>query len=177
MAQFIALIYGKYFLTTSLTAAAPRNDLDLFYQLTQYRIIDQAIADAALVSFHRHCWYLTQELVPLALCDPALTPNERQQIARALDNEQCPDEFPPHKPDFPIVMLVNGVKPPLSTFVGPNSWLLFHLLDLPTHDVRIVTKIIIRGTQKNAHNSFENQYLKKNLLPMEPRRWCGSIGG
>ena len=94
MAQFIARIYGKYFLTTSLSAAAPRNDLNLFHLLTLYRVIGQTIADEALVSFHIHCWNLTQELVPLALCDDNMTSNDKQQIAYALANEQCPAEFP-----------------------------------------------------------------------------------
>ena len=90
MSPFIALIYGKYFLTTgtSLAAAVPSNDLDLFNLLTQYRVIDQTITDAALVSFHRHCWHLTQELVSLALSDEKLSSSERQQITHALANEQ-----------------------------------------------------------------------------------------
>lgn len=54
---------------------------------------------------------------------------DKEAIATALRQIVRPHGFPPGKPAFPI----QRQDSPLSSLVGPNSWLLFHLLGTNGH--------------------------------------------
>ena len=57
----------SWWFTAPVPASAPSNDLILINKLIQYRQIDKDLADAALLAFSRHLWFLTEELVVLGL--------------------------------------------------------------------------------------------------------------
>ena len=54
-------------MTCSSAADAPWNDLQLFCKLLQYEAVNANIAKSTIRAFQRHLWYLTAEMVPLAL--------------------------------------------------------------------------------------------------------------
>ena len=83
-----------------------------------------AIAQAVKLSLRRHLWYLTQELVVFALFDNSLDRDVRSSMAEHLLQNQRPQQFMPGKPAFPQM---NNVAT-LTQFIGPRSWLLFHLM-------------------------------------------------
>ena len=60
LAQYIALIHVPYFLQALLSSAAPRLDLALWQDVTEYENIDEEIANAVKSSIKRQPWYLTQ---------------------------------------------------------------------------------------------------------------------
>ena len=83
---------------------------------------------AALQSVKRHLWYLTEECVIFSLFDDELEDAERQRIAQNLLQYPVPGQFTTGKPVFPDHNVLNGDS--LVNFVGPRSWLLFHLTGL-----------------------------------------------
>ena len=140
LAKFVFLLYGKYFLTTPLSTAAPRNDIEFWYDLQKYRAVDMEVGDAALVSARRHLWYLTPELVVLALFDADLPDDEKKLMAQTLSHIPKPAAFIPGKPGQPAVNPVAAslteIKPNLATFISSRSWLIFHLIDAETQWLR-----------------------------------------
>lgn len=76
------------------------------------------------MSIKRHLWYLTEELVVFALFDPNVPNETKNAMARALRATNGPDAFQPGKPVFPAQRLEA-----MEGLVGPNSWLLFKLLN------------------------------------------------
>ena len=78
-------------------------------------------------------WYLTEDLVPLALFDDkGLDKETRSKIANSI--VKCEDQGKSvkrrstgfGKPDFPKV----DIKKEIASFVGPDSWTFFRALDI-----------------------------------------------
>ena len=51
------------------SAAAPSNDLRLYKALVRCKAVDSTLATAAMNTFGRHLWYLSEHLVAVALFD------------------------------------------------------------------------------------------------------------
>ena len=85
----------------------------------------------------RHLWYLTSELIVLALASDELPESELKKLATTLISVPRPETFTPGKPVFPgprftqnDTIWTNDNLPSLSSFVSDRSWLMFHLLEL-----------------------------------------------
>lgn len=85
------------------------------------------MAQAVWESCKRHLWYLTEELVALALFDEELSDFTRAFLATSLWNTPRPSSFTLGKPKFPPV---RDQLPSLPSLIGPRSWLLFSLIGL-----------------------------------------------
>ena len=85
------------------------------------------MARAVKVSILRHSWYLSEQLVVFALFYNGVDAEIRAEMATTLHNIPRPVAFPVGKPGFPLALLRAGTAT-LPQLVGPNSWLLFHLL-------------------------------------------------
>ncbi len=130
MAKFIAIYYTPWFLQARLASKAPQLDIQLWKDMCYYENVDSDIGSQVKISLLRHLWYLTQELVVFALFDRDLPDETKQQIASTLRRVQRPATFPPGKPIFPKEKLEQaGSNIQLKELIGPQSWLLFHLLD------------------------------------------------
>jgi hypothetical protein len=77
-------------------------------------------------------WYLSQELVVMALCDPGTTVEDKEAIAEALVSSDRPQHFDPEPTVHQTEMLIGKAadEPHLAHFVGPRSWILFDILDV-----------------------------------------------
>jgi len=64
---FVTHVYCIWWQTCKKTVDAPWHDLQLYKRLMQYKMIDKNIAQSATRDLNRHRWYLTAEMVPLAL--------------------------------------------------------------------------------------------------------------
>ena len=126
MVLFVLSLYGKYFLQSSLTVSAPRLDIQFIKQLTMYQNIDRDISECVLKSVVRHLWYLTPELIPLALFDNAVSDDEKKQLAKQLTEISVPQTFKSGKPSF--VKLVETIDNHMihnlsfADLVDENSW-------------------------------------------------------
>ena len=124
MVLFILALYGKYFLQSSLTVAAPKLDMVFINNLNMFKNIDIGIANCVLHSVKRHLWYLTPELIPLSLFDKDVSIEAKQQIARKLTQISVPENFQSGKPSFAkiIDMINNDNLSCLAELVDENSW-------------------------------------------------------
>ena len=71
--KFVVYTYIPWWLCAPVPAAAPANDLKLINDLEWYKENENVdMAESALKAMNRHTWYLTEELIPLALFDTSL---------------------------------------------------------------------------------------------------------
>lgn len=95
---------------------------------------DRELAEAVLKSVYRHMWYLSEELVVLALADKECDVDVRSRMAAQLLVTPRPAAFKPGKPAMKAYLLENAPAdtPQLYHFIGKRSWLFFHLFHLQT---------------------------------------------
>ena len=76
----------------------------------------------------RHCWWLSDRSIPLALFSRAATDDDLSALAAAmLVAKETKEPVEPRKPDFPQLK----ANKKLHKFIGPESWILFdHLGEL-----------------------------------------------
>lgn len=133
IAKFVFFLYAKYFLQAMIPAAAPRHDLELWENVQQFLVCDPQLVEGVIVSIQRHLWYLSEELVPLSLCDDLTSDLQKAAIVRKMLEAGRPQAFAPQKPVMKSHLLTNKVKGQvqLSHFAGERSWLMFERLDVP----------------------------------------------
>jgi len=89
-------------------------------------------------ALNRHLWYLTAEMVPLALFSHDVPETERRALADALLDAKQPTLQTPlnqfgagwGKPKFPSVTI--SMRTRLCELVGVDSWFTLHLLQPPS---------------------------------------------
>jgi hypothetical protein len=130
LTEFILLFYAKYWFTTPLASSAARHDLEFISSITQYRLINPKLAYEVLSCTYRHLWYLTPQLVTLALTDTGLEDSSREKMARVL-HSQDRVKVKTGKPVFPVLPYgATKSREDMSSMVGEGSWLIFDLLKL-----------------------------------------------
>jgi len=67
-------------------AAAPANDLAWLKKMTLYD--DKDISNAAVKTFSRHLWYLSETLVPLSVFDENISVSIKRDMVKALNNKE-----------------------------------------------------------------------------------------
>ena len=83
-ANFATLIYSQWWLTCPSAVDAPWNDLELYKNLSHYSLYDKHVSNSALKALRRHLWYLTEEMIPLALFSDVAPAEEKRTIAKRL---------------------------------------------------------------------------------------------
>ena len=141
VSEFVGLFWAGWFFKCPLAAEAAQEDLLAIRNVRIYREFRPESSEACLLSFERHLWYLTAELVVLSLASEEVPASELKKLASALVSVPRPESFSPGKPVFPRkgftqdhTIWVNDNLPSLSIFVSERSWLLFNLLDLGPAD-------------------------------------------
>ena len=67
MSSFILFTYLSYWFTSPSLARAASNDLKMYQDLSSFRRVNKAVSESCLLVLQRHTWYLTEDLVPVAL--------------------------------------------------------------------------------------------------------------
>ena len=130
MIEFILLYYTKYWFTTPLASSAARHDLDFMSSILEYRKVNSRLSFEVLRSAYRHLCYLTPQLITLSLTDTGLEDKNRQDIASELHSKDRLD-ISTGKPMFPMITYGPTVtRENMSSLVGPESWLVFNLLNI-----------------------------------------------
>ena len=70
--NFVSTFHASHWLQCLLVSEAAVNDLEVHRAMMNYSSVDEEVAEAARYAFLRHRWYLTAELIPLALCSQQL---------------------------------------------------------------------------------------------------------
>ena len=79
----------------------------------------------------RNCLYLSEHLVLLALANDYIELELKSKSLDKLLDSEVPDLFRIRKADLPVVLMSTV----LSDLVGPQSWLLLKLADVPKGEV------------------------------------------
>ena len=98
LAEFVVLIYGRYFLQSALSSAAPRIDIGFLGDVLSYRPINNVISTSVKESFLNHLLYLCPELVVLAFFETDVPNHEKSAMARTLVAHQVHVLYPVGKP-------------------------------------------------------------------------------
>ena len=113
---FIVTLYVPAWYEAPLAARAPAQDLAFYRSLVSYE--DEEIAREASKAFGRHLWYISEELVSLALFDVRTTLEEKRLIVTAFGRDGAED--PPKRislePDLTVL-----TKKTLSDFASSSS--------------------------------------------------------
>ena len=72
LVEFCALFYMRYWFEAPLASSAARVDLDFMTAVHNYRLKKPVLAFGVLQSTYRHLWYLSSQLIVLALVDEGL---------------------------------------------------------------------------------------------------------
>ena len=71
-------------MTCNSGADAPWINLQLFHLLLKYEAINKVVSESAIKAFKNHLWYLTQEMVPIALFSAKVPADEKRNLADSL---------------------------------------------------------------------------------------------
>lgn len=85
--KFGALIYTRAWIAAPLATEAPAGDLQLWVDLGNYQSIDPEISRAARKILENHLWYLSDELVGLALFSDLVTAAEKKKIVQGMTRQ------------------------------------------------------------------------------------------
>jgi hypothetical protein len=133
---FSVFIYSCWWMTCSSAADSPWNDLQLYQKLLRYEAVNVLISKSAVNALKRHLWYLTEEMVPLALFSSKVPPEQRRALAdKLLAIKPTTERVAPlnrfgtgfGKPVFPSTVTPSTT---LADLAGPDSWFTFHILEL-----------------------------------------------
>ena len=142
-ATFIIHVYGVWWITCKNAVDSPWNDLQLYKRLLEYEVVDKDMSQSAIRAFNRHLWYLTAEMIPLALFSGCVPISERQALADALLKLR-----PVNALEAPLNRFGNGWGKPrfplsiecstrLCDLVGVDSWFTINRLQLDTSFLEI----------------------------------------
>ena len=128
---FVLIIYLKSWFEAPLASSAARTDLEFQLKIIKYRLLEPKAAFTTLQSIRRHHWYVTGQMVPLALVDKKLGKQEKEELARRI-HSTARGEVARGRPEFPVLEWVGEepCRPCLATLVTKNSWLIFDRLGL-----------------------------------------------
>ena len=94
---FATLIYMKHWFLCPISIAAPASDLALLQKLSKYTAINPIVANAGIKAMKRHLWYLSENLVGLALFDPEVSAGTKAAMVKSFE-----------KPAGALVKRLNG---------------------------------------------------------------------
>ena len=127
VAVFISRVYAKAWTEASLAASAPRGDLELLQALNAYHEVDDVVAKAALNKLKGHLWYLSEELVALALFDTNVPLVTKRKILAAVREKDGKEDAPAKRPTLPASAIAGRC---LEDFASKNTRLFFKKLQL-----------------------------------------------
>jgi hypothetical protein len=154
--DFVVLCYIPWWFTAACPQDAPLNDLNFLKAATLFE--DVTISKAAVRAFSKHTWYLTEELVLLALFSDQVTLEEKNAIVQKLERAEAFDKRHGHGFGKPILPRVD-ISSSLSDFVGSASWHFFNLMEI---DISFLTLPIEAWVSSNAYNNAQTRL--KSLL-------------
>lgn len=89
---FVVKVYMRFWFQASSAVSAPRNDLLFLKEIDNYSRDNADISSIALKKLLQHLWYLSEELVILALFDDEVSNEIKRSMVQAL--ERTGEEYP-----------------------------------------------------------------------------------
>ena len=124
MSLFVVFVYLEYWFTAPHLFSASSNDLKMWTRLLTFKRVHRKVSNSAATVLRRHTWYLTEDLISLALFDDSLPESTRDTLAQAI-GQLPPAEIEIRKPTLPDIHSTSLVD-----YVGERSRLVFDLLKI-----------------------------------------------
>jgi len=125
---FIVYLYVKAWITCPKATSAPANDLQFLKDLVSYEVIHPEISKTATKKFLNHLWYLSEELVGLALFDEAVDIEVKREIIQRIKNSNESEEQPAKRAQVNPKFIMDQS---LDNFASKKSLILFQLFGIP----------------------------------------------
>ncbi|KAG0723596.1 hypothetical protein GWK47_042403 [Chionoecetes opilio] len=82
VAFFVTMVYAKYWNEAMIPSYAAKNDLDFITDVK--RICDDGVASVAERAMRRHLWYLSENLIGLAIFDDRHQPEQEAEMVEGM---------------------------------------------------------------------------------------------
>ena len=126
MTLFAVFVYLESWFTAGSLFSAASNDIKLYNRIQKFQVINKQVSVSSTAVINRHTWYLTEDLIPLALFDEDVPLETRNTLAKNIS--MLPSvEVENKKPVLPTL----NKKSWTTDFVGTRSTLIFSLLEVP----------------------------------------------
>lgn len=125
--MFVTLIYVKFWNQCSNAVDAPYNDIQFLKEIDAYKQVDSAIAEVACTVIKRHLWYLSDELIVLALLSSKVSVNDKNEMRTILNHNVGRRTQNSLRHTDEIRDLQNLQ---LRSFISERSFFLFDLLEI-----------------------------------------------
>ena len=130
---YVTLYYVREWLTSTVAQDAAVNDLNQYRTLSKFSSIDPDISKVAMAVMRKHSWYLTEELVPMALVSEKVDDETKRLLASSICSAER-EQTRLGKPQLPELPsdVAQVEKLTLVQFVGPRSDSIFNGLGIST---------------------------------------------
>lgn len=115
---FGCLVYVKYWIQCPQPTDAPINDLCFYKEIENYKLLNKEVADSALDKLQNHLWYLSSELVVLALFSDKVSVQEKGRMIDVMKKRQ---DLNWTNRNIRLENTTALAKKSLSDLVGPQS--------------------------------------------------------
>lgn len=88
------MLYVRYWNRSSILFDAAVNDFNFIKDIHSYKLIDPSVANVAILAMKRHLYYMSEELIPLALFSEKIPTIEKNEMRQKM-NELIGQEIPP----------------------------------------------------------------------------------
>ena len=153
-AFFVFIYYGPWFLKSYVVQNSTNNDLAAFKSAFHIRDQYPNLGQALLSSMQRHSWYLTGQLVMLAIADDDVEEAEKLKMLEKMLQYDVPDQFRLGKPELPII----SRSTELTELVTPESWILLKVAEVADGDV----EKWVKGEASDSYEKFQC-FIKNNI--------------
>ncbi|KAG0714750.1 hypothetical protein GWK47_013533 [Chionoecetes opilio] len=108
------MVYAKYWNEAMIPSYAAKNDLDFITDVK--RICDDGVASVAERAMRRHLWYLSENLIGLAIFDDRISPEQKAEMVEGMKRPSTTKN--PRRPESKTPINLNS---PLSAFCSVLS--------------------------------------------------------
>lgn len=126
---FIVKLYIKAWYTAPFAHLAPYHDLLFLKKIILFKEINRDIADAALLKFKNHMWYLSAEASAFAFFDDNIPVNVKRNMVDALKSDSLFGEA--NKIEIDVRSNILNLE--ISDFVSKHSKRFFERFNLPSN--------------------------------------------
>ena len=78
----VALVLVKFWFVMTNAADASVHQLKLYQELLELRLFFSTLVEAVIKKLQMHLWFLTEEMVPLAVTSSLLNDEDRKNLAQ-----------------------------------------------------------------------------------------------
>lgn len=141
---FIIKFYIKVWYSAPLSVTAPNTDFELLKNLIKFEIVNKPVAQAARKKLSGHLWYISEELVALALFDESISIDVKEKMVKAMT-------------DRPSVR-------------GDANRLVIKEKEIES----LITKDVSQFVSRKSANLFTQLEVSSDFLHIPPHEWPGN---